>query len=204
MSDVTAQIHTDGAARGNPGPAAWAYVIGIPGRIPVEAADRFGNATNNVAEYMALIRALERASTLGLRRLAIFSDSELMVRQMNGDYAVKNADLRALHAQAEALARPFASVTYAHVRRAENARADALCNAALDGRPPGSAKPVAKASKKQRGFARRPDVESAAIESLRAAARAWGESAGRSPSPELVWDQLWSILDEAGVLKKSR
>src|SRR5262245_1001380 len=125
MSDITAQIHTDGAARGNPGPAAWAYVIEIPGQSPVEAAERFGNATNNVAEYMALIRALEYSSRLGLRRLAVFSDSELMVRQINGDYAVKNAELRALHSQALALARPFASVTYAHVPRAENARADA-------------------------------------------------------------------------------
>src|SRR5262245_15629481 len=74
MSDLTAQIHTDGAARGNPGPAAWAYVIEIPGRTAIEAAELVGTATNNVAEYLALIRALEHAAKLGVRRLAIFSD----------------------------------------------------------------------------------------------------------------------------------
>jgi ribonuclease HI len=203
MSEVTATIHTDGAARGNPGPAAWAYVIECPGRAAIEQAECFGHATNNVAEYMAVIRALERSAQLGLTRVALFSDSELMVRQMNGEYAVKNADLRGLFERVQALVRQFASVTFAHVRRAENARADALCNAVLDGRPPGSANRSSKKPKK-RSTARGSDVDAAAVDSLRAAARAWGTSAGRDPAPEMVWEQLWSILDEAGVLKKSR
>lgn len=204
MSEETALIHTDGAARGNPGPAAWAYVIECPGRVAIEEAECFGNATNNVAEYMALIRALERSSQLGLRRVAVFSDSELMVRQMNGEYAVKNADLRELYAQAKALAEQFTLVTFAHIRRAENARADALCNAALDGLALRSAKNSTKKSKKRSATMRRSDVDAAAVDSLAAAARAWGASAGRDPAPEMIWDQLWSILDEAGVLKKSR
>jgi len=194
MSHVTAKIHTDGAARGNPGPAAWAYVIERPGQAAIEEAECFGHATNNVAEYMAVIRALERSAQLGLTRIALFSDSELMVRQMNGEYAVKNVDLRDLHDQAQALARQFTSVTFAHVRRAENARADVLCNAVLDGRPPGSAKTSSKKSNK-RSATRRLDVDAAAVDSLQAAARAWGNSAGRDPSPEMIWEQLWSILD---------
>jgi ribonuclease HI len=203
MSEVTAKIHTDGAARGNPGPAAWAYVIERPGQAAVEEAECFGHATNNVAEYMAVIRALQRSVQLGLTRVTLFSDSELMVRQMNGEYAVKNADLRGLYDQAQALVRQFAFATFAHVRRAENARADALCNAVLDGRPLGSANSPSKKAKK-RSATRRSDVDAAAVESLRAAARAWGASGGRDPAPEMIWEQLWSILEEAGVLKKSR
>src|SRR5581483_8105459 len=131
MPDDIATIHTDGAARGNPGPAACAYVIERPGHPTVEHAERLGTATNNVAEYTALVRALERAVELGLRRLAVFSDSELMVKQFNGEYSVKNPDLRELYDEARALARRFDGVTLSHVRRADNRRADQLCNAVL-------------------------------------------------------------------------
>ena len=197
MSDAIAQIHTDGAARGNPGPAAWAFVIAIPGREPVESAAAMGDATNNVAEYTALIRSLERAAELGLQRVAILSDSELMVRQMNGEYSVKNPDLQRLHAEAQELRRRFKSSTFAHIRRAENARADALCNAALDGRSPDEKKTPRKAKTKSATTARRSDIDAAAVECLRSAAFSWAASGGRTPGAELVWDQLWSILEDA-------
>jgi ribonuclease HI len=129
---MDATIHTDGAARGNPGPAACAYVIKRPGKKAVEHAETIGTATNNVAEYTALVMALEKAEKLGLRRLAILSDSELMVKQFNGEYAVKNVDLKELYEEALALARRFDAVTLQHVRRADNKRADRLCNEALD------------------------------------------------------------------------
>jgi ribonuclease HI len=202
MSDAIAQIHTDGAARGNPGPAAWAFVIAIPGQAPIESAGAMGAATNNVAEYTALIRALERGLTIGLQRVAVFSDSELMVKQMNGEYAVKNPDMQRLHAEAQALRGRFVSVTFEHVRRAENARADALCNAALDGRSPDQKPASRKTKKKSVRSARRADVDAAAIECLRSAAQAWSGPGGRTPTPELIWDQLWSILEEAGALKR--
>ena len=198
MSEPIARIHTDGAARGNPGPAAWAYLIECPGHQPIEAAEKFGDATNNVAEYTALIQALKRALELGIRRAEVFSDSELMVKQMNGEYAVKNADLRDLYEQAQELRRHFSSVTIRHVRRAENKRTVLLCNAVLDGRPPS----VAGTRSAKATVARRPDVDSDAIACLRSAAQAWAATSGRNPTPELVWDQLWSILAEAGMLKK--
>src|SRR5205807_1209577 len=93
-----------------------------------------GTMTNNQAEYMALIRALEHAEKLGTgHRLVIRSDSELMIKQMRGEYSVKNADLRALYDRAQSLRRRFDAVTFTHVPRAQNGDADRLCNEALDG-----------------------------------------------------------------------
>src|SRR5262249_34650695 len=131
-----------GAARGNPGPAACAFVIVRPGHPPIEHAERLGETTNNVAEYTALVRALARAAELGLKRLAVYSDSELMVKQMNGEYSVKNAALKELYAQPRPLQRHSDLLPFTHVRRAENRRADELCNAVLDGRPPSSSQPT--------------------------------------------------------------
>lgn len=199
MSSATATIHTDGAARGNPGPAAWSFVLERPGQPPLEIAERLGETTNNVAEYTALVRALERALDIGLKSLAIYSDSELMVKQMNGEYAVKSAELQELNREASRLRRQFDRATIAHVRRAENKRADQLCNSALDGKSPDV---KAKAGKKPAKKARRTDVTADAVECLRTAAQAWGRSGGASPMPELVWDQLWSILADAGIVKK--
>ena len=129
-------IYTDGASRGNPGAAAFAYVIRREGQPSIEEAECLGDTTNNQAEYTALVRALERALQLGPHhRLLIHSDSELMVKQMNGEYRVKNADLRDLYEQACALRQRFeGAVTIRHVRRALNKRADELCNQALDGK----------------------------------------------------------------------
>jgi ribonuclease HI len=211
MSADTATIHIDGAARGNPGPAACAYVIARPGVAPVERAERIGTATNNVAEYTALLRALEAARDLGLARLDVYSDSELLVKQMNGDYSVKNPDLRELYDDARALLRHFQAVMLTHVRREHNRRADQLCNEALDGRP--GTKGTAAGPKSKAAAAKaathpaptpRDRVQGDAVECLRAAARAWGWSAGAAPTPEQVWDQLWSVLEEAGVLKAPR
>src|SRR5947199_958643 len=108
MSDAGVfTIYTDGAARGNPGPAAYAYIIERPGQDDVEFCQRLGNATNNVAEYTALIEALKKAKTLGGRRLIVHSDSELMVKQMNGEYKVKNAGLQPLFEEARRLRGDF-------------------------------------------------------------------------------------------------
>src|SRR5215471_21198318 len=110
-------IHTDGASRGNPGDAAFAYVIARDGQPPIEEADCLGSMTNNQAEYTALVRALEHALELGAaHRLLIHSDSELMVKQMNGEYRVKNEELRDLYEQARRLADRFEGpVTFKHV-----------------------------------------------------------------------------------------
>ena len=129
---LSARIHVDGASRGNPGPAAFAFVI-VPSSGPtVERAEVLSPTTNNVAEYTALVAALKAAHDLDLTHLTIFSDSELMVKQIGGQYQVKNADLRPLYDEAKGLIRHFANVTLSHVRREGNKRADELCNIALD------------------------------------------------------------------------
>ena len=199
MSDAWT-IHIDGAARGNPGPAACAFVIARPGAAPLEVASLLGEATNNVAEYTALIRALERAAELGGRNLTVFSDSELLVKQMNGEYRVKNADLRALYDQARELVKAFDRVALQHVRREQNKRADALCNVALDGKSPrpGATPTKGKAAAKAAGELR---VHDQAIDCLRSAAIAWARGSAADPPPEAVWEQLWSILEDARVVK---
>ena len=128
-------IHTDGASRGNPGPAAFAYVIARNGEEPIEEAGKIGRMTNNQAEYTALVRALEHALELGEQhRVLVHSDSELLVKQMSGQYRVKNEDLRDLYEEARDLCARFrGGVTFQHVRREQNSRADALGNEALDG-----------------------------------------------------------------------
>src|SRR5437899_1592811 len=131
-SDVLT-INIDGAARGNPGPAAYACVIAKDSQLLSEEARRLGTATNNVAEYSALVHALERAAELGGTRLLIKSDSELLVKQMNGEYRVKDPRLKILHDQASRLRERFSSVSIVHVPRAKNSHADRLCNEALDG-----------------------------------------------------------------------
>jgi ribonuclease HI len=133
---VVLTIHTDGASRGNPGDAAFAYVIARDGQPPIEEADCLGQMTNNQAEYTALVRALEHALELGPHhRVILHSDSELMVKQMNGEYRVKNGELRELYEEARALCARFdGPVTIRHVRRERNKRADELCNEALDGK----------------------------------------------------------------------
>lgn len=210
MSSETATIHIDGASRGNPGDAAFAYVIAAPGLAIIEVAERMGSTTNNVAEYTALIRALRAAKELGLRRLEIFSDSELMVKQMQGAYRVKNEGLKPLFEEAQALLDEFASVRLKHVRREFNKRADELCNLALDGRlgadlpeATSSAAPSRLPAPSRDGISDT-RVRDDAIECLRSAAQAWALHGPERPDPAIVWEQLWSILEEGDVLKKPR
>lgn len=126
-------MHVDGGARGNPGPAAIGVVISAPdGEVVDEVAERIGSATNNVAEYRALLRGLERARELGASELEIIGDSELIARQVTGVYKVKHPAMKPLHQQAEAALRGFERWRIRTVPRAQNARADALVNAALD------------------------------------------------------------------------
>jgi len=130
---VKARLSTDGGARGNPGPAAYGYVLeDEDGAILVEHGERIGRATNNVAEYRGLIAGLEKALELGATAVVVVSDSELVVKQMRGEYRVKNETLQDLHDEATRIARRVGRVEYTNVRRAENEVADRLVNEALD------------------------------------------------------------------------
>ena len=130
---MKATLSTDGGARGNPGPAAFAYVLEAEdGTVLAAHGEAIGVATNNVAEYSALVAGLEKAVEVGVSELEVISDSELMVKQMRGEYRVKNEALRGLSAQASRLAREVGSVSYRAVRREQNKLADQLVNEALD------------------------------------------------------------------------
>jgi ribonuclease HI len=130
---VKARLFTDGGARGNPGPAAAAYVLEAEDGTVLDArGEAIGVATNNVAEYRALVAGLTKAAELGVDELEVVSDSELLVKQMNGEYRVKNAALQELSLEAARLARSVGSVRYTAVRREHNELADRLVNDALD------------------------------------------------------------------------
>jgi ribonuclease HI len=133
VSAAVARLFTDGGARGNPGPAAYGYVLqDDDGTTLVAHSEPIGVATNNVAEYRGLVAGLEKALELGVRELEVVSDSELLVKQMRGEYRVRNEALQSLSLEAARLARRLDRVEYRHVRRAENAVADGLVNEALD------------------------------------------------------------------------
>ena len=130
---MKARLFTDGGARGNPGPAAAAFVLeAADGEVLASHGEAIGVATNNVAEYRALLAGLERARDLGVTELEVVSDSELMVKQMRGEYRIKNAALAELAVQAARLARAVGTVRYTSVRREQNTLADRLVNDALD------------------------------------------------------------------------
>jgi ribonuclease HI len=203
------QIYTDGASRGNPGEAAYAYVISRDGHDDIEDADRLGRMTNNQAEYTALVRALEHVlEELGDRySVVVHSDSELMVKQINGEYKVKNAELRPLYEEARSLTDRFkGGVELVHVRRGQNTRADALCNEALDGKrqamPRASmfsaAKPVPAAPASAVKANSAPHLRDDAIACLKRAAQAWAGGV-LEPSPDRVWGQLTDLLTRHGV-----
>ena len=125
--------YIDGASRGNPGPSAYAVVLkGPDGKVVLELAKYFGRATNNVAEYYGLINALDSAASRGVTRLRVRSDSELLVRQIEGRYKVKSADLKPLFERAQKLARGFAYFFIEYIPREQNREADRLANQALD------------------------------------------------------------------------
>jgi ribonuclease HI len=126
-------LFTDGGARGNPGPAAFAYVLEADdGTVLAAHGETIGVATNNVAEYRGLVAGLEKAVELGVEDVDVVSDSELLVKQMRGEYRVKNETLQELSVEAARLARRVGKVGYRHVRRAQNELADRLVNEALD------------------------------------------------------------------------
>jgi ribonuclease HI len=130
---VKAKLSTDGGARGNPGPAAYGYVLETDdGTVLAAHGEAIGTATNNVAEYRALVAGLEKAVELGVDEVEVVSDSELLVKQMRGEYKVKNEALRDLSVRAAGLARQLRKVTYTAVRREHNELADRLVNEALD------------------------------------------------------------------------
>ena len=130
---MKARLYTDGGARGNPGPAAYGFVLEAEdGTVLAAEGVAIGVATNNVAEYSGLVAGLRRALELQLPSVEVVSDSELMVKQMRGEYRVKNAALRSLFVEANDLARKVGSVEYRHVMRAQNELADQLVNEALD------------------------------------------------------------------------
>ena len=130
---MNARLFVDGGARGNPGPAAFGYVIEAEnGTVLAAHGETIGVATNNVAEYRGLVAGLAKAVELGVDELDVISDSELMVKQMRGEYKVKNEALRELSLRAGRLARELGTVRYRAVRREHNELADRLVNEALD------------------------------------------------------------------------
>ena len=130
---MKARLFTDGGSRGNPGPAAYAFVLEAEDGTVLDArGETIGVATNNVAEYRALVAGLERAVEVGVDELEVVSDSELLVKQMRGEYRVKNRALQDLFLEASGLARGIQRVTYTAVRREHNELADSLVNEALD------------------------------------------------------------------------
>jgi ribonuclease HI len=138
---VEATLFADGGSRGNPGPAASAAVLLDPaGELVEEVGAYLGVATNNVAEWTALVLGLEAALARGIRRLTVRLDSELVVKQLRGEYRVKHAGLQPLHRRAMKLLRAFEDVDVAHVPRKQNARADRLVNRVLDQEAQASAK----------------------------------------------------------------
>jgi ribonuclease HI len=216
MSD-TATMHIDGASRGNPGPASYAVVLARPGLPVVEEADVIGKATNNVAEYSALVQGLALAAELGVKKLSVFSDSELMVKQMNGEYKVKHPDMLPLYQEAKQLLVAFEKFTITHVRREQNKRADEIGNDALDGRPrkrgqpPGEFEMSATGVSSSAPKAPTPSVTTTdtnvrddAIAILLSAAQAWSAKGLKAVPVEAVWEQLWSVLEDGNVLKKKK
>ena len=144
------QANIDGGSRGNPGPAAYGVVVRDgKGEIVARLKKYIGNNTNNVAEYFGLIAALDYAQTHGIRALRVESDSELVVKQMRGQYKVKNEDLRPLFERARKMSQGLEFFRIEHVRREQNREADALANQALDetARPGSSAAPEKPAGK---------------------------------------------------------
>ena len=130
---MRATLWTDGGSRGNPGPAAYAFVLEAEDGTVLEArGEAIGVATNNVAEYRALVAGLARAGEAGVSELEVVSDSELLVKQMRGEYRVKHAALQTLFLEASRLAREVGAVSYRAVRREHNELADRLVNEALD------------------------------------------------------------------------
>jgi ribonuclease HI len=126
-------LHIDGASRGNPGPAGIGVVIAdVSGTVLAEVSEYIGEVTNNVAEYKALLKGLQEAARIGAKDVSIYSDSELLVKQMNGQYRVRHPGLLPLYNQARNVIPLFDHISFTHIPREQNSRADELANQALD------------------------------------------------------------------------
>ncbi|MBA2225986.1 MAG: ribonuclease HI family protein [Gemmataceae bacterium] len=228
MSEGT-RLYIDGAARGNPGPAAYAVILQRPGQPPLTQAAPIGTATNNVAEYTALLEGLRLAAAHKVPCLEVISDSELLVKQMQGHYRVRHPELQRLYQAVHELLPHFQQVTFTHVRRDQNAEADRLANAALDGRlsaagsePPSSnaaaassqaaspqdrPRPPAADSAPSDGPARLP-LPSAAYHDIHAilhsAAQTWAAQGLPALPVDQVWEQIQSVLEEHRLLHRPR
>ena len=132
MSQPEAIVYTDGGSRGNPGPAGIGVVVVKDGKTVLEVSEGLGVTTNNIAEYTALVTALEKCLELGFRQIEVRMDSELIVRQMTGQYRVKHEGLIPLFQKAKGLSNRFATFAIVHVRRELNKEADRLANQAMD------------------------------------------------------------------------
>lgn len=140
------EIYFDGACKGNPGPAAIGVVIFQAEKVIQEISEHIGEATNNIAEYSALIRALEEARALKARRIHFFTDSELVFKQVTGSYQVKNPTLQDLFAQVADLSKSFEGIEIKHIPRAQNAHADKLASSALKNKQAKVVAPLFKCS----------------------------------------------------------
>lgn len=129
---IKATLHSDGGARGNPGPAGAGYALRIQGRDSIEVGKYIGETTNNIAEYTALKLGMRHARREGVAELACYLDSELVVKQLSGAYRVKNEGLKPLFEEVKKIACEFDRVTFTHVRREKNKTADRLVNEAID------------------------------------------------------------------------
>ncbi len=190
-----ATIHIDGGSRGNPGPAAYALVLRRPGFAEYTECDTIGVKTNNVAEYAGLLRALALAIELKLESVLVISDSELLVRQMLGEYKVKSSDLLGPYRAAKELAARLPRLGFKHVKREFNRDADALCNEALDGRP----RPPAGLSEAPLDVP--PEVPgdpmtAAILTKLATAAHQWAANGPADPPVARVWAELAAVLAE--------
>jgi ribonuclease HI len=193
-------IHTDGAARGNPGPAAFAYVIRCDGALVARDGGKLGSTTNNLAEYTALVHGLEHALRLKADHVIVNSDSELMVKQMNGLYKVKNEGIRELHDEAKSLIRQLGKVVLRHVRRAENSEADQLCNDVLDGNfVPGDGTERGNESNDTvpASLPQKENLDEAAVAYLMRVAVAWTCGDPVRPTPKAVWEHLRGLFTDA-------
>lgn len=133
MSEETIEIYSDGASRGNPGPAALgAVLLSADGTELATVSETSGISTNNVAEYKALIEGMRLALSLGYKKAKVKADSELMIKQINKIYKVKNENIKPLYKELEELKNQFTEISFTHVRREANKRADQLANLALD------------------------------------------------------------------------
>ena len=211
MND-TFTIHTDGGSRGNPGPAAFAYTIERPGAAPIEEKGYLGDSTNNIAEYAALVKALQHAHELAAKTVVVNSDSELLVQQMNGRYKVKHPGILPLFQEARRLADAIGDVKVRHIYREHNSRADRLCNEALDDRhslptidplakkTAGAAKvsaPKPAAAKPKAPPPPKDDLRGPAVAVLREAAQAWADDEDDALTPDEVWDKLRALIEES-------